>query len=287
MKTRRRDFIRLAGTGAAAASFSTFHRRSFDVQPAAKGDRGELTLGLASYTFREFGLDETLAISKKLGLTRISLKSVHLPLESTDEEIRSAARKIKEEGLDLYACGVIYMTNEAEVRQAFHYAAIAGIPLIIGVPNYELLGLCRDLVRESRIRLAVHNHGPEDKLYPTPRSVLRKIIEFGAGLGLCLDTDHTARSGVDPAEAAREAGDRLFDVHIKDVTSASAAGEPVEIGRGVVDIPGFVRTLVDLNYAGTAAFEYEKDGENPLSGLAESVGYIRGVLAALRGDSPR
>jgi len=282
MKTSRRDFLKLAGGGAAAASLSAFRGRSFDVRPAAKAVHRTLTLGLASYTFREFGLDEALSMSKRLGLTRISLKSVHLPLESADEEIRSAARKIKAAGLDLYACGVIYMTSAAEARQAFHYAGTAGIPLIIGVPSHELLDICGDLVCESGIRLAVHNHGPEDKLYPTPQSVLEKVRGLGPGVGLCLDADHTARSGIDPAEAARLAGDRLFDVHIKDVTSASAAGEPVEIGRGVIDIPGFLRTLVDLNYAGTSAFEYEKDGRDPLPGLAESVGYVRGVLAALR-----
>lgn len=281
MKTRRRDFLKLAGSGAAAASLSAFRGRSFDVRSAAQGVRRTLTLGLASYTFREFGLDEALSMSKRVGLNRICLKSVHLPIESTDEEIRSAAGKIKEAGLVLYACGVIYMTNEAEARRAFHYAGTAGIPLIIGVPSHELLDICGDLVRESGIRLAVHNHGPEDKLYPTPQSVLEKVRGLGPGVGLCLDADHTARSGIDPAEAARMAGDRLFDVHIKDVTSASAAGEPVEIGRGVIDIPRFVRALIDLNYAGTAAFEYEKDGRDPLPGLAESVGYVRGVLAEL------
>jgi len=284
MKTNRRDFLKLAGTGVAGASLSAFCVRSFDIEPAAKADRKKFSLGLASYTLREFSLAETLAIAKKLGLARISLKSVHLPLESADEEIRSIARKIRDEGLDLYACGVIYMTNEAEVRQAFHYAGVAGVPLIIGVPNHELLGLCRDLVRQSGIRLAVHNHGPEDKLYPTPRSVLGRIGEYGAGLGLCLDAGHAARSGIDPAQAALEAGDRLFDVHIKDVTAASAAGEPVEIGRGVVDIPRFIRALIGMNYSGTVAFEYEKDGKDPVSGLAESVGYVRGVLEMLRED---
>jgi inosose dehydratase len=35
---------------------------------------------------------------------------------------------------------------------------------------------------------------------------------------------------------------------------------------------------VNMGYAGTAAFEYEKDEKDPLPGLAESAGYVKGVL---------
>jgi sugar phosphate isomerase/epimerase len=74
---------------------------------------------------------------------------------------------------------------------------------------------------------------------------------------------------------------RLLDVHLKDVTAANQDGTYIEVGRGVIDIPRFLRTLIKLNYAGTASFEYEKDPKDPLAGLAESVGYVRGILAAL------
>ena len=103
-------------------------------------------------------------------------------------------------------------------------------------------------------------------------------------IGVCLDVGHCQRSGVDPSEAAAACGPRLLDVHLKDVTAPTEAGVAVEVGRGVVDIPRFLRTLAAMGFGGTAAFEYEKDGRDPLAGLAESVGYIRGVLAGLDGD---
>lgn len=104
-------------------------------------------------------------------------------------------------------------------------------------------------------------------------------------VGLCLDMGHCLRAGVDPAEAAEASAARLLDVHLKDVTEASKDGGPVEAGRGVIDIPRFLRILIELGYGGTASFEYEKDGKDPLPGLAESVGYFRGVLAALQEPS--
>jgi sugar phosphate isomerase/epimerase len=241
---------------------------------------GRFELGLASYTFREFDLDSALAMAGRVGLARIALKSVHLPLESSEAEVRAAAAKIRAAGLVPYGCGVVTMTTEAEVEQAFAYARTGGMEVIIGVPGHELLGRAEWKVRETGIQLAVHNHGPGDLLYPTPASILDRVKNLDPRIGVCLDIGHCQRSGLDPSEAAVACGARLLDVHLKDVTAPTKDGGPVEAGRGVIDLPRFLRTLAAMDYRGTAAFEYEKDGRDPLPGLAESVGYVRGVLAA-------
>jgi sugar phosphate isomerase/epimerase len=237
-------------------------------------------LGLASYTFREFDLDSALAMAGRVGLFRIAVKSVHLPLESAEAEIRSAAAKIRAAGLVPYGCGVVYMTTEAEVDQAFAYARTGGMEVIIGAPGHELLGRAERRVRETGIKLAVHNHGPDDLIYPTPASILDRVKGMDSRIGVCLDIGHCQRSGIDPSEAAVACGARLLDVHLKDVTAPTKDGTAVEAGRGVIDLPRFLRTLAAMEYRGTAAFEYEKDGRDPLPGLAESVGYVRGILAA-------
>jgi len=241
---------------------------------------GRLELGLASYTFREFDLDSTLAMAGRIGLVRIAVKSVHLPLESSEVEIRAAAAKIRAAGLVPYGCGVVYMTSEAEVDQAFAYARAGGMEVIIGVPGHKLLGRAERKVLETGIKLAVHNHGPGDLLYPTPASILDRVKNLDPSIGVCLDIGHCQRSGIDPSEAAVACGARLLDVHLKDVTAPTKDGGPVEAGRGVIDLPRFLRTLAAVDFRGTAAFEFEKDGRDPLPGLAESVGYVRGVLAA-------
>jgi inosose dehydratase len=283
MKTlSRRAFVgRSVAAGAALAVAPALRGLGGRERPARKPAGRSFDLGVASYTFREFGLEAALAMTRRVGLTRICLKDVHLPLQSSDAEIASAMRMIRESGIAAYACGVIYMKSPAEVERAFAYAAAGGMGLIVGVPEPDLLALAATKARETGIRLAVHNHGPGDPLYPTPQSVYEKVRTLGPGVGLCLDVGHCQRSGIDPAAAAAACADRLLDLHLKDVTAASKEGEAVEIGRGVIDIPRLLRTLARVNYLGTASFEYEKDSRDPLPGLAESVGYVRGVLALL------
>ncbi len=281
-KTTRRAFLGGSLAVAAGAVLAPAASRGGRQAAAPAGTYG-FELGLASYTFREFGLDETLAMARRLGLGRIAFKDMHLPLDSSAETIRTTIGKARAHGLVAYACGVVYMSTEAEVDRAFEYAKAGGLTMIIGVPDHGLLGRVEEKVRETGIRLAVHNHGPGDRRYPTPRSILDRVAALDARIGVCLDIGHCARSGLDPSEEAAGCGSRLLDVHMKDVSSATAEGGTVEIGRGVIDIPRFLKTLAGLGFDGTLAFEHEKDGRDPLPGLAESVGYVRGAVAALRG----
>ena len=284
----RRQFLQKVGIGAAASLITAGSSSGQDQHPAEKeGPQGKCTskrlfeLGLASYTLREFDIDTTLAMTQRLGLKYIALKSFHLPLESTPAEIETVAAKVRQAGLKLYGGGVIYMNDEAEVHHTFDYAKTAGMKVIIGAPKPELLGLVNKKVGEYEIKVAIHNHGPEDKLYPTPESVYKMIKDLDGRIGLCIDIGHTQRAGIDPSEAIERFAERLLDLHIKDVSAATAEGTTVEMGRGVIDIPKVVRKLLKLNYAGIASFEFEKDEKDPLPGVAESVGYFRGVLAAI------
>jgi sugar phosphate isomerase/epimerase len=274
-KTDRRGFLKGLGLAGAALGAGALAPR------AAGSPVSGLRLGMASYSFRAFGLDAALAMTKRLGLGRISLKSMHLPLETPAEGIRAAAAKARAMGLEPYSGGVIYMTTPAEVDQAFAYAKAAGMEMIIGVPQHDLLPRVEERAVALDIKLAIHNHGPTDKLYPSPESAYDRIKGLDRRLGVCLDVGHTQRCGLDPAVSAERCFDRLHDVHIKDVTAATAAGATLEAGRGIVDIPKLLRTLLRLGYAGTISLEYEKDEKDPLAGAAESIGYFRGVLAAL------
>jgi sugar phosphate isomerase/epimerase len=174
------------------------------------------------------------------------------------------------------------MMNAEELRRGFAYAQRAGLTLLVGAPDASLLPLAEQCVKETGIALAIHNHGPTDTRYPSPESAYTLIKTMDPRMGLCLDMGHTMRLGLDPVHEAERFADRLLDVHIKDVTAANAGGTTVEIGRGVIDIPGFLATMKRLRYRGTLHFEFEKDERDPLPGLAESIGYVRGVLAALK-----
>lgn len=279
----RREFFKLAGVaGSALAGAAVFERPGFaaDGGPTDK-KKAPFALGLASYTLRKFDLDQTLAMTRRVGLTHICLKSFHLPLDATPEQIAAAVAKVKEAGLDLYGGGVITMKTEKDVNQAFEYAKAAGIRTIVGAPVPDVLPLVSQKVKQSGIEVAIHNHGPGDKVYPTPESIYQKVEKFDKRIGLCIDVGHTLRIGADPVADVERFADRLLDLHIKDVSAAKPEGQTVEIGRGVIDIPALLRALIKTGYSRVASFEHEKDENDPLAGLAESVGYIRGVLAAI------
>ena len=282
--TTRRGFL---GGSLAAAAGAALGTAGWSGERRAAAAGPGFALGLASYTCREFGLDAALAMARRVGLGRICLKDMHLPLDSSEAVIRATVEKVKTRGLVPYACGVVYMASDAEVDRAFAYAAAAGMGIMVGVPEHALLGRAEQRVRETGISLAIHNHGPGDLRYPTPVSILERVSRLDPRIGVCLDVGHCQRSGIDPAQAAAACGPRLLDVHMKDVSAATAEGATVECGRGVIDLPRLLRTLIAIGFRGTASFEYEKDGGDPLAGLAESVGYVRGVLAALTGGAPR
>jgi len=275
MKMNRNKFIKTSGGLAAASVFCSSVLQSSKSQAAPQ--KLEMPLGLASYSFRKFSLEETIEMVKTLGLTHIALKSMHMPLAASASELKATAKKVRDAGLNLYGAGVIYMKNEDQIHQAFDYAKAANLKVIIGVPQHELLPLVDQKVKDHDIKVAIHNHGPGDDLYPSPESIYEKVKDFDQRIGICMDIGHTKRIGLDPASDAKKYADRLHDVHIKDVSAAEPEGETVEIGRGVIDIPAFLKALVKINYAGVVSLEYEKDARSPMVGSAESVGYLKGV----------
>jgi inosose dehydratase len=276
----RRDFMKTAGAGVAAAALSGAEIRAELAGPAGSG-REKLALGMASYTFRKFTLDQTIAMTRRLGLSKLALKDFHLPMDASDEDLEAAGRKARDAGLDLYGCGVVYMKTPSDVDRAFHYAKTAGMRTIIGVPDPSQLAQVDAKTRETGIAVAIHNHGPEDKTFPTPESVMSKIAGLNPLVGLCIDVGHCRRAGGDPAGAILKYRNRLIDVHIKDIDSAGREGTTVEMGRGVLDIRGILKALLKIRFSGSASFEFEKDENDPLPGVAESVGYARGILSAL------
>jgi inosose dehydratase len=279
MHFSRRNFLRLSGTALVATQAPSL----LAAHPASseKGPELPFELGIASYTFREFSLEETIAMTARLGIPNLCLKSMHMPLDSSANEIKAMTAKINEADIDLYGGGVIYMKSVEEVDNAFSYAQNAGMDLIVGVPEHALLELCNQKVKETGIKLAIHNHGPGDKKYPTPESAYKLIKDMDPGMGLCVDIGHTARIGEDPIEDTRKYMDRVHDIHIKDEDKADPSGQPIEVGHGVIDIPGFLKMLLEENYSKIVSFEYEKDGKDPMAGLAESVGYVKGVLKVI------
>jgi sugar phosphate isomerase/epimerase len=278
----RRAFLKKGLVGSTALTAIMTEPLLAELTKPQKDPCHGLKLGLTSYTLRKFSLDQGIAMAKAAGVKYISLKDMHLPFNSTTAEREEAHRKIEEAGLTLLGGGVIYMKNdETEVRKYFEYAKDAGMPTIICSPEPNALDLVESMVKQYNIRIAIHNHGPGDKRYPSPLDVLQLVNQRDQRLGICMDVGHTVRIGQDPVEVIQRCSKRLYDFHIKDVTEAKAEGKAIEVGRGVIDIVGVLRQLVQIPYQYHLALEYEANEAAPMSGMCESLGYIRGVLAVI------
>ena len=235
-------------------------------------------IGFAGYTFLKFDLDKSIEMMKRLNVNYLSVKDFHLPLNSTPDKIKEVLGKLSAANVQVYAVGVIYMKTKEAVDTAFDYAKRVGVPMIVGVPNYDLLDYTEQKVKETGIKIAIHNHGPEDALYPGPKEVYDRIVNRDTRMGLCLDIGHAVRAGVDPSKALKEYKNRILDLHIKDVTGGFKDAKSIEMGRGVIDFVAFAKALKKVNYTGICSIEHEKDMSDPMPGMAESVGYFRGIM---------
>lgn len=287
--SNRRSFLKKSIAGAAmmgAAPFisepliagTTIISAENDIiKPKATKATNPFQLGMAGYTFVHFDLETTLKTLKSLDIHYLCIKDFHLPLTSTDEEIKAFHAKCASYGVTGYAVGPIYMKTEEEIDRGFEYAKRVGVKLIVGVPNYELLPYVDKKVKEYGFHYAIHLHGPDIATYPDAKDVWEHTKDLDPRMGMCLDVGHDLRNGCDPVVDLEKYHTRVFDIHIKDVTEASKAGRGIEIGRGKIDFQALVEMMRKLNYTGKCSLEYEKDMKDPFLGIAESIGYFKAI----------
>jgi inosose dehydratase len=264
-------------------------------RPQPAGSAAGLTLGLAGYSLRKFPTDAAITVLKELQITSVSVFKVHVPIQiSTPEVCREMAQKFRSSGISIAATGVVYLENsEAVMRKAFECGRAAGLGTMTASyakpPDRETLLLTERFVREYDMKLAFHNHGPEDKIFPSPYDVWRTVEPYDERLGLCIDVGHSARAGVDPTEAILKCRSRLYDVHMKDTLAPADAKKdrPVELGFGRLDIRSMMAALLEIRFKGQVGLEDEVEAADPVPGIAQSFGYMRGMLAALAPGAAR
>jgi sugar phosphate isomerase/epimerase len=281
----RRDFLR--NSALTASAFATAHPFSFlsnaNAFPAPSSI--PFRLGLASYTFRNFSRSQLISFMKQLNLAQLNAKDVkdHLP---SDPQAESAAlADYSAAGIHLHAAGTIYFDkdDDADIRSKFEYCKRAGIGVIVaGDPAPQTLPRLEKFVKEYDIRIAIHNHGPEDKLWHSPLDVLKAAQGLDNRIGCCIDVGHTVRAGTDVVEAIRAAGPRLHNMHIKDLANFQEKDSQVAVGEGLMPVRKIFETLIAMNYSGFVDLEYEIHADDPMPGVIASFAFMRGVLAGLR-----
>ena len=285
MHNSRRLFFKHGGMGLLAWSLS-----SSVISSDLFARKGEMTaskkeelfqIAIAGWTFVKFAIDPSLAMTKRLDIKYFCLKDFHLPLDCTSEQIAEIHQKLSDQGIKCHAVGPLYMDSPTAVDKVFAYAKRVGVELVIGVPNPELLPYVDEKVKEYGFRFAIHNHGIGDKHFATVKSIYDQVKDLDARIGICHDIGYSAQMGFDPAKVTLEYGHRIYEMHIKDITEASAQARDCEIGRGIIDFEALVKALRTTRYQGKCSIEMEKDNTDPLPAIAESVGYLRGVIKSI------
>lgn len=271
LRTDRRGFLSALAAAAAAPAAGL----------AASPGETDLKLGVASYSLREFSRRLSIKMMREMKISCVSIKEFHLSYRGTPEEIAKAAAEFQSAGIAILSGGVIAMQkdDEVELRRMFEYARLAKMPMMIIAPTRESMPKIEKLVREFNIKVAIHNHGPEDGHFPGSKDALAVVKNMDPRVGLCIDVGHEARTGADVPSSIAQAGGRLFDVHIKDIVEASGKNRGAIVGQGVLPIAAIFKELLKMKYPGGVMLEYEIDGDNPQPGMQSSFAYMHGVLA--------
>jgi hypothetical protein len=281
----RRDFV-CAGAMLAGSLAAPGCGLALSPEPPASDELSPIRLGLASYTFRDFTRAQLIGFMKQLNVFALNAKDVkdHLPMDAPQES--AALADYAAAGIQLHAAGAIYFAKDkdedADLRSKFEYCKRAGIGVIVaGDPAPETLPRMERFVKEYNIRIAIHNHGPEDKLWHSPLDVLKVVKEMDPRIGCCIDVGHTVRAGTDVVQAIQEAGPRLFNVHMKDLTNFESKESQVAVGEGILPVRKMFEALMATRYEGFVDLEYEIHPDDPMPGVISSFAYMRGVLAGM------
>ena len=281
----RRGFVQAGAVVAAGAAFLRIPKTGVaaDIDVAGMTSDVPIKLGVASYSLRKFSRAAAIPMVKALGTPWVNLKSVHLPYEATPAELAAARQELAAAGLQVVGGGTITFSNDTDddVRKYFDYAKGAGMPLMTITADPAILPRIERFAKQYDIKIAIHNHGPEDKRYPSPYDVLKRVDGMDPRMGLCIDVGHTARTGTDVVRAIADAGPRLLDMHIKDLRDTNAKATYCIVGEGTLPIAEIFRQLQAIQYGGYVNLEYEIDADDPMPGMQRSFAYMRGALAGL------
>src|SRR5579872_1011293 len=289
--TTRRSFLGAAGVAGVAATLP--RSASAKIEPSPWG----IKLGLASYTFREFDRAQAIEFIKQVQTPWVSVKQegvkgkFHWDMKAPADEQAKAKQDFAAAGLKVMSAGNTDMKalTADGLRPLFEWAKAAGIPMLVAAPVHENIGVIEQLIKQYDIKVAIHNHGPEDKNFPTPESVLEVVKGRDPRFGLCMDIGHSSRTGTDVVKAIADAGPRLLDMHVKDLMffkdtpEKNAKDSQCDVGEGIMPFPAIFKQLKKMNYQGCVNLEYEINAKDPIMGVQKSFSYMRGVLAGLAG----
>lgn len=240
-------------------------------------------LGAATFSLKNFSRARAIEMLQLCRVEAVSLKEAHARINDNPAEWATARKEFEAAGLRIVSVGKIdfAIDTDEDVERNFKYAQALGATGIVMAPKLPVLPRIERFVKQYNIKAFIHCHGPEDKVFPTPESVLKAVRGMDARMGLCLDSGHTIRAGVDLIAAMKQAGPRLLDFHIKDLRDLKDRSTSCQVGDGAMPVSAIFKTLQRMGYKGDVNLEYEVLADNPLPGMLGSFAYMRGALAGM------
>jgi inosose dehydratase len=270
MSITRRQLLRRAVAGGALS----FLPRWLDAavlqgDPAYAG----FNMGLQTYTLRAYDFDQTLGHLKDFGLKYAQFFGKQLPITDDRSKIEAAKEKLKAAGIQILSWGVQGFTKKVEdTKRAFEFAKAMGFSVYSANPSADSFESLAPLTKEYGIKIAIHNHGPDDKTYGRLEQVQKAVEKWPVEIGACVDTGHVLRTGENPVDWIKALGPRVHDVHLKDFSDAKT--EHI-LGKGKLDIVGVLKALKEVRFSGILAVEYELNEKNPIADVRECLAAVR------------
>lgn len=275
--TTRRGFLSSAAAAAATAAAGASPAGAVTTEQHHWED---IRLAVATYSLRKFSRAAAIGIIRDLGIMYVNVKSFHMPYELSLKQLAAARAEFERAGLKIVSGGNVGLRKDDEDDVRFHleYCKNAGIPVVVCAPTHKNLPLVEKYAIKYDLKIAIHNHGPEDEYYPAPSDVLKRVKNMDPRMGLCIDVGHTVRTGADILEEIEAAKDRTYDFHIKDLAAFDDRASQVDVGEGKMPVAAIFKKLKSTGYKGVVGLEYEINVDHPQMGMAKSFSYMRGIL---------
>jgi sugar phosphate isomerase/epimerase len=268
MSMSRRAFLRGAAAGAAACALP--------LELAAQEAYGGFRMGMQTYTLRDYNFEQALGILKDLGLKYAEfIGGKHLPVTDNPAKIDEAKEKLKAAGVQILSWGVQGFTKNVDnTKKAFEFAKAMGFSVYSANPSADSFESLATLTKEYGIKIAIHNHGPDDKTYGRLEQLLKAVEKWPVEIGACVDTGHVLRAGEDPVQWIKALGPRVHDVHLKDYVGPRGEDERT-LGKGKLDVVATLKALQEVKFSGNLALEYEVNGPKLLDDLKICLAAVR------------
>lgn len=280
----RRAFLQGAALGTLGLTLLS-NRAAALLASEAGSPYAPFRMGVQSYSLRNFNTDDALAKTQAMGLTYWESFLSHFPITDDPKVLAGYQEKLRAHNIRMLAYGVVdFSADEADARRKFVFAKAMGLQTLTASPNPDSLPLLDKLAPEYNIRVAIHNHGPGDEHYDTIEKEQAALQGRHPLIGICEDTGHRLRSGLDPVLSVNTFGKRVYGVHLKDVKDGpNGEKEFTEVGKGKLNTVALLRALKAHGFNGLISLEYEIHEQDPVPYMEQCLAVTRYAVRVVNG----